>query len=99
MADTEPQSNKNKVSILYVDDEEELLTLGKIFLERSGEFRVDIISSAQNALKLSHIQSYDAIVSDYQMPDMDGITFLKTFRKNLEISRLSCSQAGAVKRS
>ena len=68
-------------SVLFVDDEQDILRLTKIFMEKTGEFRVDTISSAEEALNLSHIQSYDVIVSDYQMPGMDGITFLKTVRE------------------
>ena len=72
----------SSVSVLYVDDEESLLTLGKVFLERSGGFRVDTIPSAVQALKLPHLHTYDAIVSDYQMPGMDGIAFLKEIRSS-----------------
>jgi PAS domain S-box-containing protein len=80
MIHTGSQSKENQISLLYVDDEQDLLEIGKFFLERSGKFRVDIMTSALEALKTSDIQSYDAIISDYQMPAMDGITFLKTVR-------------------
>jgi len=83
MTDAGSQSNKNKISILYVDDEQDLLTLGKIFLERSGEFRVDTMTSAQEALNSPDIQSYDVIISDYQMPGMNGIAFLKAIREQV----------------
>ena len=68
------------ISVLYVDDEEVLLELGKLFLEKSGQFHVDTVTSAQEALQRLKSTSYDAIVSDYQMPDMDGIAFLKAIR-------------------
>jgi len=68
------------ISVLYVDDEEVLLELGKLFLEKSGQFRVDTVTSAQEALRILKSTSYEAIVSDYQMPDMDGIAFLKAIR-------------------
>jgi PAS domain S-box-containing protein len=63
-------------SILYVDDEPNLLGLGKIFLELSGEFVVETRLSAVESLELLKTRSFDAIISDYQMPDMDGIRFL-----------------------
>jgi PAS domain S-box-containing protein len=68
------------ISILYVDDEPELLGLCKIFLEQAGEFRVTPVASAQESLDLLSTTSYDAIISDYQMPDIDGLEFLKRVR-------------------
>jgi len=67
-------------SVLYVDDEPMLLELAKIFLERTGNFWVDTVTSASAALDTLATTSYDCIISDYQMPVMDGIAFLKTVR-------------------
>jgi len=66
--------------ILYVDDEPALLDIGKVFLEEDGSFTVDTSHSALEALARLSSLKYDAIVSDYQMPKMDGIAFLKTLR-------------------
>ncbi len=66
--------------ILYVDDEPGLLEIGKLFLEGSGQFSVDTITSAPAALALLNTNTYDAVISDYQMPEMDGIGFLKKVR-------------------
>jgi len=68
-------------SVLYVDDETSLLEIAQIFLEESGDFRVDTVTSAQKALASLVIRSYDAIISDYLMPGMDGIAFLKAVRE------------------
>ncbi len=68
-------------SVLYVDDEVNLLEIGRIFLEESGEFRVETSVSAKKALDLMALRPYDAIISDYQMPGMDGIAFLKAIRE------------------
>jgi len=68
-------------SVLYVDDERDLLEMGKLFLEQSPEFHIEIAISAKEALELPEIHSFDAIVSDYQMPEMDGIEFLKAVRE------------------
>lgn len=70
------------ISVLYVDDEPMLLDVGKLYLERSGQFRVDTLASAPAALDVLKTRSYDALVSDYQMPEMDGIAFLKIVRTN-----------------
>jgi len=69
------------ISVLYVDDEEGLLDVGKFFLEESRLFTVDIVPSAPVALTQLNSKNYDAIISDYQMPDMDGIEFLRKVRK------------------
>jgi PAS domain S-box-containing protein len=66
--------------ILYVDDEPGLLEIGKLFLEREGAFSVDILTSARQALEQVKTERYDAIISDYQMPEMDGIAFLKQIK-------------------
>jgi PAS domain S-box-containing protein len=66
--------------ILYVDDEPALLELGKLFLEQSGEFAVDTAPSGPDGFALLESGKYDAIISDYQMPEMDGIGFLKKVR-------------------
>jgi PAS domain S-box-containing protein len=67
-------------TVLYVDDEPDDLEIGRIFLERDGQFRVEACSSAAAALVALRERSYDAIVSDFQMPGMDGISFLKAVR-------------------
>jgi PAS domain S-box-containing protein len=69
------------ISVLYVDDEPGLLELARLFLERAGGFQIATSTSAQDALASPAIRSYDAIISDYQMPGMDGIAFLKVVRE------------------
>ena len=68
------------ISLLYVDDEPALLDITKIFLEKGGEFRVETVESAPEAMQKLQAVSYDAIVSDYEMPEMNGIDLLKEIR-------------------
>jgi len=67
--------------VLYVDDEQDLLNLGKIFLEMSGDFTVDTLNIPKFTLEKLQTASFDAIVSDYQMPEMNGITLLQEVRR------------------
>lgn len=67
------------ISLLFVDEEPDLCNLIKRFLPRQN-FSVDSAGSVKEALILLHQKNYDAIVSDYQMKEIDGITFLKTVR-------------------
>jgi len=73
--------SKQQTHVLYVDDETGFLELGKAFLESTSGFKVDIMEDAKEALNRLLTERYDAIVSDYQMPDMDGISFLKELRR------------------
>ncbi len=70
------------ISVLYVDDEPALLELCRIFLEQTGEFRIDTAGSAEEALGELEKKQYDAIISDYLLPGMDGISFLKYVRRH-----------------
>ncbi len=69
------------IRVLYVDDEPALLNITQIYLERLGEFNVSVAESAKQALEMLSNKSFDAIVSDYQMPEIDGIEFLTTVRE------------------
>ncbi|WP_321505439.1 PAS domain S-box protein [uncultured Methanoregula sp.] len=68
------------ITIIYVDDEPDLLEIGKLFLEEDKEFSVDCVLSGKEALDRISSGHYDVVVSDYQMPKMNGISLLKTVR-------------------
>jgi len=68
------------IRVLYVDDEKPLLDVGKLFLEEYGDFTVTTAGSAPEGLRLLGQEKFDAIISDYLMPGMDGIRFLVEVR-------------------
>ncbi len=49
------------------------LKIVKLFLEESGDFTVRTYSHVSDALKALSSENFDVIISDYQMPEMDGI--------------------------
>lgn len=76
------------IQVLMVDDDPMIMELTKTFLERSHDIEVDPVLSARAAMDLlgTDASRYDVVVSDYAMPRMDGITFLKAIRdRDLEI--------------
>ena len=68
------------ISVLYADDESLLLDVTKTYLDRTGEFCVTTANSGPSALDLLATTQFDAVISDYQMPVMDGIELLKHVR-------------------
>ena len=74
------------IKVLHVDDEPDFLDVAKAFLEVTDEIKVDCAVSAKEVLAKGpdFLHDFDAVISDYQMPDMDGLQFLNAF-KSLKI--------------
>lgn len=68
------------MKVLLVDNDPLFLELSKTFLEVFYNIISDTVESAGKALEILEEESYDVVVADYDMPYMDGITFLKTIR-------------------
>ncbi|WP_135854193.1 ATP-binding response regulator [Halorussus salinus] len=70
------------LSVLYVDDDEHLRELGRTFLERADDgLTVETVPTAAAALERLDAGDYDAVVSDYRMPETDGLELLETVRE------------------
>ncbi len=75
-----PKTTEGKKKILIVDDTENNLTLLKDIF--SGRFSVDTAQNGEEALVKIGSAHYSAIITDVEMPKMDGIAF---YKKALEI--------------
>ena len=69
------------ISVLYIDDDQVLLDIGKQVMERDTNIKVNTVLSAREALQLLETDVFDAIISEYEMPGIDGIQLLKSVRE------------------
>jgi PAS domain S-box-containing protein len=69
------------ISILCVDDEPLVLEVIKKFFEHEPGFSVKTCLNGKDALELWNTLEFDAILSDYSLPDIDGIDLLKEIRR------------------
>ncbi|HEY5289509.1 MAG TPA: EAL domain-containing protein [Caulobacteraceae bacterium] len=72
-------------SVLVVDDEPAVVRMSERIFTRNG-FRVTVAHGGREAIALAEANSFDAIVSDLDMPDVDGRALLRAIRaKDLDI--------------
>lgn len=71
----------NNSKILLVDDEQEILNLLKITLEKEGFLNVDAVCCAKQATQKCSQKEYDLIVLDVLLPDGNGLEVCKKLRE------------------
>lgn len=71
--------------VLHVDDDPEQSRFLKIFLETSDpSLHVESTISPHESLELINSKKFDCIISDYQMPLMDGIQLSLALREKID---------------
>jgi len=65
-----------KINILVVDDEQEMLTGFASILSALG-YKSSLFSNPKLALEELKLREFDLIFCDYQMPEIDGLEFIK----------------------
>ncbi len=73
-------SDQNQ-TIVIVDDEEMVLISISSFLSLETDYILETFTSAKEALEFIKSNPIDLVVSDYLMPEMDGISFLIKVRE------------------
>ena len=69
-----------KKKILLVEDEQDIATVLDMVLEEGG-YEVDCFSDPVLALKNFRAPSYDLVILDIKMPEMDGIELSQQIKK------------------
>ena len=80
-APTAPDAPDEEMRVLLVDDDEDFVTLAATLLEaESDRIETTTETQPQDALASVEFAAIDCVVSDYRMPEMNGIEFLETVR-------------------
>lgn len=75
-------SDANDKSIVVIVDDEEMVTTSiRSFLNLETEYDTKAFTSAKEALEYIKETPVDMVISDYLMPEMDGISFLAKVRE------------------
>ncbi len=93
--------DNSKYKILVVDDSITTRRLLSNVLTSNG-YANDVETSAKNALRLLDTENYDLIISDYEMPDMNGLEFVKIIKgrektKNIPVIILTSVEKQGLK--
>ncbi|MFH1740562.1 MAG: response regulator [bacterium] len=72
------------MKILLVDDDPDMLLITSMALEKHGGHEVISLGSAVEALRCAERDLPDAIVTDFMMDDLDGLSFLEKLRENAQ---------------
>jgi PAS domain S-box-containing protein len=75
------RDDRGGVSVLHVDDDPSVLDLTAAFLERELEsVSVATETAPEETLPRLEAEEFDCVISDYEMPGMDGLELFETIR-------------------
>lgn len=73
--------NDEKFKILHIDDEDYFL--GYFAMSYRAYFDITPVNNGTDALKKILTEKFDAVVTDYEMPDYNGLELLKIIREKI----------------
>ena len=76
------RSDKQDRSILIVEDSSTTRALIKAIIEEMGDFQTVEARSGFDALKLLPTQEFDLIITDINMPDINGLELINFMKNN-----------------
>jgi signal transduction histidine kinase/ligand-binding sensor domain-containing protein/DNA-binding response OmpR family regulator len=78
--------SKTRSRLLVVEDDEEIRNY--ICEEMATEYHTTACANGKEALTILSDKSYDLIISDIMMPEMDGITLCRKIKQNVNINHI-----------
>ena len=80
-SDLAVSDRKSVIRVLHVDDDPNILEISKLLLMDTGNFEIDNASCVDEAFKKLSTGQYDVVISDYEMPQKNGLQFLKELKE------------------
>jgi len=74
--------------ILWVDDDDTLLDMYKMKLEKTGRFQVTITTDGSRIVSLANEVMPDIIITDIKMPFVDGADVANLLKKSAETKEI-----------
>jgi DNA-binding response OmpR family regulator len=81
VSDLTPSNKKTITRVLHVDDDLCFLEVSKQILSIENNYEIDNTTQVADAFKKMEQQRYDVVVSDYEMPQKNGLDCLKELRE------------------
>jgi PAS domain S-box-containing protein len=79
MAET---NDDGQIKVLYLDDDVDFIETSELMLlDLNSNLQIESCTSVDEALHKVSANRYDVIISDYEMPNKNGLDFLKTLRE------------------
>ncbi len=75
------RGNALSIKILHVEDDVHFAQISKTILEAENNFEIEIASSVKEAYEKMEKTHYDVVISDFELPLQDGLSFLEELAK------------------
>lgn len=76
------------MKVLIVDDQYSVRQVTRIALEEIGVRQISESEDGKAAFETLCVQPFDLIISDFNMPEMDGLSLLRAVRGNPSVRKL-----------
>jgi len=74
--------NAASLKVLIVDDQNSVRQMTRMTLEQIGVRHIHEAENGNRAIDTASVQPLDLIISDYNMPEMDGLGLLRAVRSH-----------------